>query len=63
MLVLSRKVGERLVINGDIIVEVLETDRGKVRLGITAPREVPIMREELTEDERTKLAPPPGGAQ
>jgi carbon storage regulator len=47
MLVLSRKVGERVVIAGEIVVQVVEvSDRG-VRLGIVAPRDVSVWREEL----------------
>jgi carbon storage regulator len=48
MLVLSRREGERIVIGPDIVVEVVECSRGKrVRLGISAPQEVAIYREEL----------------
>lgn len=50
MLVLSRKTGESLVISSDIVVTVVEIDRGKVRIGITAPtapKEVPVLRSEL----------------
>jgi carbon storage regulator len=47
MLVLSRTLGESIVIGEDIRVTVVEIDRGKVRIGIEAPREVPIYREEL----------------
>lgn len=48
MLVLSRKAGERIVIRNDIIIEVLERIGDKVRIGITAPPDVPIWRQELT---------------
>lgn len=47
MLVLSRKIGERIVINDHITVEVLQIIGNRVRLGITAPTGVPILREEL----------------
>ena len=47
MLVLSRKVDESIVINSDIIVTVIEIRGDKVRLGINAPRDVPIHREEI----------------
>lgn len=47
MLVLSRKIGERLIINDTITVEVLQIVGNRVRLGVTAPPGVPIMREEL----------------
>ena len=47
MLVLSRKLGERICINDNIFITVVDIDRGKVRLGIEAPRDVPIFRQEL----------------
>ncbi len=47
MLVLSRKVGERVVIGENVIVQVLAVRRGQIRLGITAPTTVSIRREEL----------------
>ena len=47
MLVLSRKLGEKIVINNNISITVVDIDRGKIRLGIEAPREVPIFRKEL----------------
>jgi carbon storage regulator len=47
MLVLSRKIGERIIINDAITVEVLQIVGNRVRLGVTAPDGVPIMREEL----------------
>lgn len=48
MLVLTRKVGERVIIGDGIAVTVVEVDRGKVKLGIEAPKSVPIMRAELS---------------
>jgi len=47
MLVLSRKLGEAIVINDCIKITVVDVDRGKVRLGIEAPPNVTILREEL----------------
>lgn len=47
MLVLSRKLGEKIYIGKDICVTVVDIDRGKIRLGFEAPREVVISREEL----------------
>lgn len=47
MLVLTRKQGEKIVIGENISVTVLEIDPGKIRLGIEAPRDIPIYREEL----------------
>lgn len=47
MLVLSRKLNEKIVINGDITVTVVKIDRNQVRIGIEAPGDVPVYREEL----------------
>jgi len=47
MLVLSRKVGEQIVIDGCIIITIVAADSNKIRLGITAPPEVRIDREEI----------------
>lgn len=47
MLVLSRKLGEQVVIQGGITVTVVDIDRGKVRIGFEAPRDVQIDRKEL----------------
>ncbi len=50
MLVLSRKLGEKIYINDNICITVVDIDRGKIRLGIEAPRDVPIFRQELLSD-------------
>lgn len=47
MLVLSRKLGESIVIGNGITVTIIEVKGERVRLGFTAPAEVPIHREEL----------------
>ena len=47
MLVISRKPGEKLFIGEDIVVTVLEAAGNRVRLGIDAPADVPILRSEL----------------
>jgi carbon storage regulator len=47
MLVLTRKAGERIVIADNVIVEVLEVQGNRVRIGIQAPQGVTILREEL----------------
>ena len=47
MLALSRKKNEALVINNNIEVTVLEIKGDQVKLGITAPREVPVYRKEI----------------
>ncbi len=57
MLVLSRKVGERIVIDGGIAVVVLAVDGHRVRLGIEAPRECQIVRGELLPASSGSLPP------
>jgi carbon storage regulator len=47
MLVLNRKVGERIVIADKIVITVIEVRGDRVRLGIEAPPSVPVWREEL----------------
>jgi carbon storage regulator len=47
MLVLSRKVGEKVLIGGRVVVTVLAVRGGRVRLGITAPAEVCVRRGEF----------------
>jgi carbon storage regulator len=47
MLVLSRGINERIMIGNSIVVTVIQIQGGKVRIGIEAPPEVAIAREEL----------------
>lgn len=56
MLVLSRKLGEKIYINDNICITVVDIDRGKIRLGIEAPRDVPIFRQELLSQPNPKAA-------
>lgn len=54
MLVLSRKVGEKLVIDGNITMEVVKIHGNRISLGIVAPSNVKILRGELTETPATQ---------
>lgn len=64
MLILSRKPGEAIVIGDGIRIVVLESDRRGVRIGIEAPPQVSIMREEVLEaiaaENRRATAAPKG---
>jgi len=54
MLVLSRKLNEKIVIDGGIVVTVVKIDRNQVRLGIEAPGDVSVYREELLGQQGTR---------
>jgi carbon storage regulator len=57
VLVLSRKVGERILIGDKIAITVVKVGHGGVRIGVEAPTELAVVREELaTELERTERA-------
>jgi carbon storage regulator len=49
MLLITRRAGERIVLGDDIIIEVIEISGTQVRVGVHAPRSVPIYREEIWE--------------
>ena len=49
MLVLSRKVGEKIAIGSDITITITEITRGKVKVGIEAPKSVVILRHEVPD--------------
>ncbi len=49
MLILSRKVGQKITVGRDVTIVVVEIGSGKVRLGIEAPREVAVHRLEVAE--------------
>ena len=52
MLVLTRRPGESIVVGENIVVTVIEIKGGQVRIGIDAPREVDVYREEIYEQVR-----------
>jgi carbon storage regulator len=62
MLVLSRKKNESIVINNDIVITVVEIRGDKVRLGIEAPKDVPVHRQEVYEAIHGVKAPAPNPA-
>jgi len=57
MLVLTRKLGEEIIIGGDIVVTVVEVANGRVKLGIQAPKSVRVDRSEV-RDQREKADAP-----
>ncbi len=56
MLVLSRKLGQRFQVGADIKVTIVKIDRNSVRIGIEAPEDVTIHREEIAVVDRERLA-------
>lgn len=52
MLVLSRKAGQKIRINDNIVITILEAQNGLVKIGVDAPREIAVYREELYNDIR-----------
>lgn len=51
MLILTRKIDQGIVISGNIYVRVLGVERDRVKIGISAPLEITVLREELLERE------------
>lgn len=49
MLMLSRKPGQSIVINDDIVITIVAVDRNRVQVGVKAPGYVPIYRQEIVE--------------
>lgn len=47
MLILNRKIGEAIVINENISIRILDIVEGKVKIGIDAPKEINILRQEV----------------
>lgn len=59
MLVLTRKEGQRIVIGGNIVVDIVQLRGNRVRVGISAPPETGIVRGELIDDSATSASGPP----
>ncbi len=47
MLILTRHVGEGIMIGDDVVVRILQVNGNQVRIGIEAPKEIPVHREEV----------------
>ena len=49
MLILTRKIGESILIGDNILIKVVETGKNSIRIGIDAPKEVTVLRQEVYE--------------
>ena len=59
MLVLCRKIGEEIVIGDNIRITVMAVEGGKVRIGISAPKEVVVDRQEIHEKRKNSFCEEP----
>jgi len=55
MLVLARKLDESIIINDNIIVKIVSIENGVVKLGIDAPKEISIIRDELIQEVKEQI--------
>lgn len=58
MLILTRKIDQSIIISGNITVMILGVERDRVKLGIAAPIEVTVLREELLDEARARAPQP-----
>jgi carbon storage regulator len=64
MLIITRRPGEKIIVGEDVTVHVMEISGNQVRIGIKAPRSIPVYREEIWEaarKEREAAAEEPDG--
>ena len=47
MLIITRRPGEKVMLGDDVVIEVIEVSGSSVRIGIAAPKSIPVYREEL----------------
>jgi carbon storage regulator len=57
LLILTRKIDQSIIIQGNITIMVLGVERDRVKLGIAAPADVAVLREELVGDADSKVSP------
>jgi len=58
MLILTRKIDQSIIIQGNITVMILGVERDRVKLGIAAPEDVTVLREELVDQDRANAPQP-----
>jgi carbon storage regulator len=57
LLILTRKIDQSIIIQGNITIMVLGVERDRVKLGIAAPADVAVLREELMTEDDSKVSP------
>jgi carbon storage regulator len=62
MLILTRRVGETLMVGDDVTITVLGVKGNQVRLGVNAPRDVAVHREEIYQKIQSEQPPDPDGS-
>jgi len=54
MLIITRRPGEKIMVGDDVVVEVIEVNGSSVRIGIAAPKAIPVYREEIWDAVRAE---------
>ena len=62
MLIITRRASEKIMLGDDVVIQVMEIVGNSVRIGIDAPREVPVYREEIWEAVKQGARADPGRA-
>lgn len=57
MLVLARRLNEKIVVNNNVVITVIEIDRGKIKLGFEADPSIPIFRKEIYDQFHAPATP------
>ena len=60
MLILSRRVGESILIGKDVSITVLRVKGDQVRLGVQAPKEIAVQRDDLLDENKPAIVAPTG---
>jgi carbon storage regulator len=63
LLIITRRAGEKIMLGDDVVIHVMEIVGSSVRIGIDAPREVPVYREEIWTAVKDGVRPDPGRAE
>jgi carbon storage regulator len=56
LLIITRRPGEKIMLGDDVVIEVIEVNGSSVRIGIAAPRSIPVYREEIWQSVKAENA-------